>query len=96
VTSSDGRWANPAREGYPARRRGPVLRHLVELGVLLAGVGPVLELDHAQLLEPAAEPATGRVEQPQLLAVRHDLAEQQLLEHVVLGRDGSTMTCMPR
>src|SRR3954452_4438404 len=41
--------------------------------VLLAGVGPVLELDDPELLELRAQPAVGRVEQSKLLAVRHDL-----------------------
>src|SRR5215207_8499128 len=46
-----------------------VLRDLVEGRVLLAGVGPVLELDHAQLREPLSQPAVTGVEQPELLAV---------------------------
>ena len=54
--------------------------------VLLAGVGPVLELDHADLGEALAQPAAGRVEQAELLAVRHDLREQQRLEHLLRGR----------
>ena len=77
--------ANRARarpRGYRPRQaaRGSVARNLVERGVLLAGVDPVLELDHAELGEPVAEPAVGGVEEPELLAVRHDLREQHRLE----------------
>ena len=63
-----------------------VLADLVEHRVLLAGVGPVLELDHAGLGELLAEPAVGGVEQAELLAVRHDLAEQHRLEDLLLRR----------
>src|SRR5687767_8676073 len=45
------------------------LEHLV----LLTRVGPVLELDDAQLPELGAQPAVGGVEQAELLAVGHDL-----------------------
>src|SRR4051812_35682829 len=38
----------------------------VELGVLLGGVGPVLELDDAQLGELVPQPAVAGVEQPEL------------------------------
>src|SRR5215510_11766014 len=41
----------------------------VHVGVVLARVGPVLELDHAELGETRAEPAVARVEQAELLAV---------------------------
>ena len=54
--------------------------------VLLAGVGPVLELDHAELPEPLPQPAVAGVEQAELLAVRHDLREQHLLEELALRR----------
>ena len=67
-------------------RRGSVLRHLVEGGVLLAGVDPVLELDDAELGEALAQPAVAGVEQAELLAVRHDLREQQRLEDRAVGR----------
>ena len=50
--------------------------------VLLAGVLPVLELDDAHLLEAAAQPRVVAVEQAELLAVRHDLGEQHLLEQL--------------
>src|SRR3712207_736639 len=50
----------------------------------LARVGTVLELDDSQLLEPRAKPAIGGVEQPQLLAVGHDLREQHGLEELPL------------
>src|SRR5215217_7699500 len=50
---------------------GAILCHFVEEGVLLAGVGPVLELDDAELGEAGAQPRVARVEQTQLLAVRH-------------------------
>src|SRR5262245_49783880 len=64
----------PARRWLAAQadRPGPALAarlsrsiscHLVEVGVLLAGVGPVLELDDAELLEPPAQPPTRGVEQ---------------------------------
>src|SRR3546814_17854376 len=49
--------------------------------VLGAGVLPVLELDGTHLGEALAEPAVAGVEQPELLAVRHDLREQHHLEH---------------
>src|SRR5215471_20576009 len=49
--------------------------------VLLTGIGPVLELDDADLGEAVAQPAAVRLEQAELLAVRHDLREQQLVEH---------------
>src|SRR3546814_21036750 len=52
--------------------------------VLLAGVDPVLELDDSHLAELVPEPATVAVEQAQLLAVRHDLREQELLERVLV------------
>src|SRR4051812_40385099 len=68
------------------RSGGPVLGQLVERLVLLAGVDEVLELDHLHLGEPVAEPAVVGVEQAELLAVRDDLGEQQLLEQVVLRR----------
>src|SRR3954471_5462697 len=48
--------------------------------VLVAGVGEILELDHAQLLEAVPQPLVVAIEQPQLLAVRDDLGEQHLLE----------------
>src|SRR5437764_204333 len=83
--------------GYPARGRSSlrplrrcrgfaVLGHFVELRVLLAGVDPVLELDHAQLGETVAQPAVAGVEQPQLLAVGNDLREEQRLEDRAVGR----------
>ena len=53
--------------------------------VLVAGVGPVLELDHAELLELVAQPAVVAVEQAELLAVGHDLGEQHLLEQQAVG-----------
>ena len=58
----------------------------LEHRVLLAGVGVVLERDDAQLGELRAEPAAVGVEQAELLAVGHDLREQQLLEHLLLRR----------
>src|SRR5262249_35700069 len=63
-----------------------VLRDLVELRVLLTGVDPVLELDHTQLGEPLAQPPVARVEETELLAVGHDLREQQALEDRAVGR----------
>src|SRR5690349_735131 len=56
----------------PAARRlraggGAVLGDLVERGVLLAGVDPVLELDHAELGEALAQPSVVPVEQAELL-----------------------------
>src|SRR5437764_13267546 len=63
-----------------------VLRDRVERGVLLAGVCPVLELDHAQLGEPLTQPAVAGVEQAELLAVGHDLREQHRLEHLAVRR----------
>ena len=54
-----------------------------EGGVLLAGVGPVLELDDADLGEALAQPAVVGVEQAELLAVGHDLGEQHLLERIL-------------
>ena len=54
-------------------------------GVLLARVGPVLELDDAELGEAVAEPAVGRVEKAELLAVRDDLGEQERLEDGPVG-----------
>src|ERR687898_2724597 len=77
----------PIPAPFGSARGGAILGDLVEVGVLLTSVGPVLELDDPELLEPAAQPASRGVEQAQLLAVGHDLAEQQLLEHVLLGRD---------
>src|SRR6266480_1261403 len=61
------------------------LEHLV----FLAGVGPVLELDDAEVLEPLTQPslltlAGAGVEQAELLAVRDDLREQHLLEDLPL------------
>src|SRR3546814_8738643 len=52
--------------------------------VLLFGVGPVLELDHAELRELAPEPVVVAVEQAELLAVRHDLREQHALVELAL------------
>src|SRR3954471_18165567 len=79
----------PNTTGRPASRpdlellAGAVLGDGVELVVLLAGVHPVLELDDAGLGEPLAQPAVGRIEEAELLAVRHDLREQHLLEHLL-------------
>src|SRR5438270_13803205 len=61
-----------------------VLGDLVELLVLLARVGPVLEGDDAELGELLAQVAVGRVEQAELLAVGHDLREEHLLEECPL------------
>ena len=66
----------------------------VEVGVLLAGVDPVLELDDADLGEAVAQPAVGRVEQTELLAVRHDLREQHLLEDLLRGRVRPRRACV--
>src|SRR5215218_264602 len=66
--------------------RASVARDLVEVGVLLARVDPVLELDHAELLEAMPEPAVGGVEEAELLAVGHDLREQHRLEERAVGR----------
>src|SRR5688572_9886888 len=52
----------------------------LQVVVLVGGVDPVLELDHAHLLVAMAQPAVVAVQQAQLLAVRHDLREQHLLE----------------
>src|SRR2546429_6965741 len=69
------------------RARGfAVLRDLVEGRVLFAGVGPVLELDHAQLGEALPQPAVTGIEQTELLTVGHDLRDQHRLEHLALRR----------
>src|SRR4051812_36723433 len=74
--------APPHAGGSRCRGRGlPVLGDLVELLVLLARVGPVLEGDDAELGELLAQVAVGRVEEAEFLAVGHDLGEQHLLEH---------------
>src|SRR5918994_985186 len=57
----------------------------LELDVLLAGVLEVLELDHAHLLEAVAQPLVVAVEEAELLAVRHDLREEHLLEEIAGG-----------
>src|SRR5436853_5155681 len=75
--------------GWRSLHRGrgfAVLGHLVELAVLLAGVDPVLELDHAELGEAVAQPAVAGVEQSELLAVGHDLREQEGMEDRAVGR----------
>src|SRR4051812_48876240 len=78
VLSSSGRlsctWATwslslTSKQVYPMgprlrAGRVAVLGDGVELEVLLAGVGPVLELDHPDLLEPVAQPLVAGVEQP--------------------------------
>src|ERR1700722_17696644 len=56
------------------------LRRGLEAVVLLAGVGPVLEGDDTEVGEAVPQPTVGGVEQTELLAVRHDLREQQALE----------------
>src|SRR5262245_31177452 len=72
VLSSSGldrtRWATPSATSTSKQRcaiwrslggdrfRLTILGHLVELLVLLAGVDPVLELDHADLGEPVPQP----------------------------------------
>src|SRR5206468_2331748 len=84
-------WAvKGSRTPRPARWPGSALGELEHL-VFLAGVGPVLELDDAELLEALAQPpllavgGTG-IEQAELLAVRHDLREQHRLEQLTLRR----------
>src|SRR6516165_7969238 len=58
------RCVSPVLTGATLRDLGlAVLRHLVEGGVLLAGVHPVLVLDHAELGEALAQPPVGRVEE---------------------------------
>src|SRR5262249_32943659 len=47
----------PRSRASGAGRGGAVLGHLVEHRVLLAGVDPVLELDHAELGEALSQPA---------------------------------------
>src|SRR5207248_2206499 len=79
----------PPPHGGDSRCRGcglPVLGDLVELLVLLARVGPVLEGDDPQLGELLAQVAVGGIEQAEFLAVGHDLGEQHLLEQGPLGR----------
>src|SRR4051794_39554332 len=61
-----------------------VLRELVEQFVFLAGVRPVLELDDVDLVELLGQPEVVAVEQAELLAIRHDLREEQLLERIVV------------
>src|SRR5262245_60439152 len=80
-------------EGYPTRATGPRERSSSapsgadgKGGVLLAGVRPVLELDDAELGEAGAQPSVARVEEPELLAVGHDLGEQHRLEDRSVGR----------
>src|SRR6476660_7435949 len=68
------------RRSVRGRAGGAVLGDLVEHRVLLAGVDPVLELDDAELGEALAQEAVVAVEQAELLAVRHDLGEQDVLE----------------
>ena len=41
---------------------------------------PILELDDSHFLELVTEPFVVAVEQPELLAVRHNLGKQHLLE----------------
>src|SRR5262249_4566221 len=79
-------WWSRYASGRLRTRGFAVLRDLVERRVLLAGVGPVLELDDAELGEPLAQPAVAGVEQPDLLPVPDDLREQQRLEHLALRR----------
>src|SRR3982751_808744 len=60
----------PPLPGVDSRCRGrglPILGDLVELLVLLARVGPILEGDDAEFGEPLAEEAIGGVEEPELL-----------------------------
>src|SRR5207249_2917777 len=76
---------------FECRESASALRELEHL-VFLAGVGPVLELDDAELLEALAEPAGlalrgTRIEQAELLAVGHDLGEEHLLEQLALRAD---------
>src|SRR5438105_3451307 len=66
------------------RRGRPFLFYGVQLRVLDARVDEVLVVEHAHLREPLAEPRGARVEQTQLLAVRHDLREQHALEEDLL------------
>src|ERR1700686_2877017 len=70
----------------PASGEDPVLgRDGGEGVVLLGGVNPGLELDHAQLGELGPEPAVSGVQEAELLAVGNDLGEQQGLELPTLG-----------
>ena len=75
-----GYWRRIGTYRSLALRGRAVLGDLVERGVLLGGVDPVLELDHAELGEAVAQPAVAGVEQAELLAVRHDPREQHRLE----------------
>src|SRR5438552_4047471 len=72
----------PAPPRLRARCRLSVLGDLVEHRVLLARVDPVLELDDTELGEALPQPSAVAVEQTELLAVRHDLGEQDVLEHL--------------
>src|ERR1700677_3418588 len=81
VTSSD-----PGPRAGPGLRGDPILgRHRGQRVVLLGGVHPRLELDDPQFGEFGAEPPVGRVQQAQLLAVGHDLGEQERLELAAFG-----------
>src|SRR5207237_7365969 len=62
-----------------ALRRFSVFGDLVQGAVFGAGIDPVLELDDAQLGELLPQPTVAGVEDPELLAVGHDLGEQQRL-----------------
>src|SRR5207249_7604489 len=66
------------------RRGGPFLFYGVQLRIFDARVDEVLVLEHAHLGEPIAQPRRARVEQTELLAVRHDLREQHALEEDLL------------
>src|SRR6476620_1561977 len=85
---ADSTQSRPARQDGSGPSGGggclAVLRDLVHVCVLLAGVSPILELRHAEHVEPLAQPAVVGVEQAELLAVRNDLREQQLLERVLV------------
>ena len=51
-----------------------------KFGEFFAGVLPVFELDDTHFLELVTQPLVVAVEKAELLAVRHNLREQHLLE----------------